>query len=119
MSICRCGFALFNCSQFLKRRIRRSSVHSRPNLNFSPISYLSNEETRYSVPISGKEPSPIVLSRRLLTHSVLAAWLLPSCSGAIEGGGREALELERLRRPGLLCSLRKTQSSDPTVLGLW
>lgn len=103
MSVCGYGYTLF-ISQFppqkqqALKRGRRQFFGHRPLLIFSAISSTSTEPDN-SIPISVKALASIVLSRRLLALSVLAASLLPSCSEAIEGGGRGELELERYTDP--------------------
>ncbi|XP_019177228.1 PREDICTED: psbP domain-containing protein 2, chloroplastic [Ipomoea nil] len=104
MSVCGYGYTLF-ISQFpphkqqTQKRGKGQSFGHRRLFNFSAISSTSIE-THNSIPVSVKALASIVLSRRLLGISVLAASLLPSCSEAIEGGGgREELELERYTDP--------------------
>ncbi|CAH9110839.1 unnamed protein product [Cuscuta europaea] len=110
-------------SQFppLKCRRGRSSLVHRPGLIPSLVSCPSTEETQNTTPVSVKELAPIVLSRRrLLARTILSASLLPSCSEAIEGGGREALELERYTDPkDGFTLLRPSSWIKVSILRLW
>nr|GLL38765.1 psbP domain-containing protein 2, chloroplastic [Ipomoea trifida] len=99
ISVCGYGYTLFN-SQFppQKQQTQKRGRGHRRLFNFCAISSTSIETDNSSIPVSVKALASIVLSRRLLAISVLAASLLPSCSEALEGG-REELELERYTDP--------------------